>query len=165
MASEAIELKPFKYSKSTFKLSKIDKKINEFKQKRSLMPNLVHSLDASSLCLLVDSFCSLNLLEDRSFFAIHDCFATTINHMEDLINLLKAIYIKTYSEVSYLNNFDKCIRNNIELALGKEAFNSKTGKFYIDYFEGKALKFPDVNTVIIGKVKGEAIKSGMAGLN
>ena len=47
------------------------------KQIASLMPNLIHSLDSSSLCLLHNDFVSSYPEENLSFFSVHDCFVTT----------------------------------------------------------------------------------------
>ena len=54
--SEAIRLKPFKFRKKTFNIKVFNSKPNKSKQKRALMPNLVHSLDAASLSLIVNMF-------------------------------------------------------------------------------------------------------------
>lgn len=40
------------------------------------MPNLVHSLDASSLALLLNSYFNEGL---DNIFTVHDCFAVTAN--------------------------------------------------------------------------------------
>ena len=51
------------------------------------MPNLIHSLDASNIHLLVDK-----LFKDYNKFpiyCIHDCFATLPNQMTDLEERIK----------------------------------------------------------------------------
>jgi DNA-directed RNA polymerase len=169
LKTEAIELKPFKYSNSRFKLNKTMKQINEFKQKRALMPNLVHSLDGASLCLLVDSFYNIynnnnKVKIDTNFYAIHDCFATTYNKFEDLINLLKAVYIKIYIEDDFLIKFDKDIQDYIKSIYGKNSL--KNNKLEIFNENGvNIINFPNVQDIILGKIAASNICNSHAGLN
>jgi len=52
--TETIKIKPFAYTKNIVNLSVLNKtKFNKNKQKIALMPNLIHSLDAASLCLII----------------------------------------------------------------------------------------------------------------
>lgn len=68
------------------------------------MPNLVHSLDATTLILLFHSF----YLEKRkiektlNFYSVHDCFDVTANDVDTLIRLIRNVYINIYSEKRYL---------------------------------------------------------------
>jgi DNA-directed RNA polymerase len=55
--TETIKVKPFYYTKNLLNLKVIKKnKFNIRKQSRALMPNLVHYLDAASLCLVIKNF-------------------------------------------------------------------------------------------------------------
>jgi DNA-directed RNA polymerase len=64
----------------------------------AFMPNLIHSLDAAFLAMFIDLFYKDNNNEMNSFFAFHDCFATTANNIPTLIKLLKIVYINIYSK-------------------------------------------------------------------
>jgi DNA-directed RNA polymerase len=86
------------------------------------MPNLVHSLDATSLALLVDLMKDFNIL---NFFSIHDCFAVTANNAEKLSDYLKIVYSTIYSEDNYLKKLDDNILLNLKLHLG-DNFDEKT---------------------------------------
>jgi DNA-dependent RNA polymerase len=56
-ATEKIKVKPFIYTKNLLNLTIIRKdKFNNGKQKVALMPNLVHSLDAASLCIVINNY-------------------------------------------------------------------------------------------------------------
>ena len=158
--SEAIRLKPFKFRKKTFNIKVLSDKINKRKQIRALMPNLIHSLDGASLCLLINMFYQdkNNFSKKINFFAIHDCFATTANNVTTLIKLIKLVYIKIYSEDSYLETFDKGIVNIIKLQYGNESFDD-TNK--IITVNGSTFKYPDVNQVIKGKIKACQIKKAV----
>ena len=105
-------------------------------------------------------------IKNKNFFAIHDCFATNYNKLDDLINLLKAVYIKTYTEDSFLINFDKGIKNYIKFILGPKAFDEEVGiiKTEINNRVIK-LKLPNVNNVIVGKIAASYIKASYGGIN
>ena len=155
--SEAIRLKPFKYKKNTFTLKIRTKKINKQKQIRALMPNLVHSLDAASLSLIVNIFFNYNEninSEGINFFSIHDCFAVSANNVTTLIKIIKLVYIKIYSEDSYLKRFDQGIINSIKLQFGSESFDDQTKKIKVN---GYNFDYPNVDEVIVGKIKANNI--------
>ncbi len=48
------------------------------------MPNLIHSLDASSLTLLYNKF--TKIYDKPQFLAIHDCFGTTLDKVKNFIS-------------------------------------------------------------------------------
>src|SRR3978361_325201 len=112
MDSVAIRLKPLKYKKNTFTLKTVlPDKIHNAKQIRALMPNLIHSLDAASLTLLVKLFVEQS--NHFQFYAIHDCFVVPCNKVPLLFDLLKAVYISIYLDDNYLRNFDQGLKKNI----------------------------------------------------
>lgn len=155
--SEAIRLKPFKFRSKTFSIKVSSGKVNKRKQIRALMPNLIHSLDAASLCLLINMF-YLNHCDDSkkiNFFAIHDCFAVTANNVTNLIKYIKLVYIKIYSEDSYLEKFDIGIINIIKLHYGNESFDENNKIITVNDI---TFKYPDVNEVIMGKIKAFKIQ-------
>ena len=84
------------------------------------MPNLIHSLDAASLSLLVEIFCNT---QDKfiNIFTVHDCFAVTANNIQNIMNILKQVYI-IYSDDDYLINLDKGIKEFIKFHYGEECF-------------------------------------------
>ena len=55
--SKEIKFKPFSYSKEILKLKILNNdKYNTRKQNLALMPNIIHSLDAASLGMVIDTF-------------------------------------------------------------------------------------------------------------
>lgn len=119
---------------------------NKSKQIRAFMPNLVHSLDAASLALLLDSY----FIDDdsiKNIYTVHDCFAVALNNVSNLMHLLKLTYIKIYSDETYLKRFDKGIRDTIKNIYGDTSFNNKTRDINIPENNIK-LEFPDVNVVL-----------------
>ena len=94
MKLKDVRIKPLNYSNFTFKLKVADKnKLDKEKQIRAFMPNLIHSLDAATLALLVKEFFDNNL-NVKNIYTVHDSFGMTINNVEYIIDLLKeAIFI------------------------------------------------------------------------
>ena len=89
------------------------------------MPNLVHSLDASNIHLMVES------LNKQPIYTIHDCFATTANNMEEIERLVKEAFIEIYfSDVNYLEKMHKNILDQVKSY--NEIKVDVEGKEYID---------------------------------
>lgn len=84
------------------------------KQVRALMPNLIHSLDGSSLSLLYEQFINSFYNEPSQFYSVHDCFGTTCDKVSLLKTILASVYADLYSSDPYLYKFDKSILDSIE---------------------------------------------------
>jgi len=157
---EAIRLKPFRYRKNIYTIKGLIKGINKNKQIRATMPNLIHSLDAASLALIVDNLFLVrqDVSKNINFYSIHDCFAVTANNVVDLIKNIKLVYIKIYSEDSYLKRFDEGIINSIKLQFGDQSFNDVTKEIIVN---GIKLNYPNVDIVIEGKIKSTELMKSM----
>lgn len=104
---------PFRYSKVKLNLKvSIKDKFDKNKQVRSLMPNLIHSLDSSSLSLLYEQFSKS--YKNCQFFSVHDCFGTTCDKVFVLKTILASVYTDIYSSDPYLYKLDKFILDNLE---------------------------------------------------
>lgn len=68
------------------------------------MPNLIHSLDATSMSLLYKIF--TKKYPNPQFFSLHDCFGTTSDKVYILKTLLVSVYTYLYSNDHYLIKFD-----------------------------------------------------------
>ena len=155
IGSKVLKLKPFIFSKNTLNVQIPIKEINSRKQMRGFMPNLVHSLDAATIALLVDLL-KENKIEN--IFTIHDCFAVTANNAERLSNLLKLVYATIYSEDNYLKNLDKGIIFNLKQHLGEENFDVNN---LIIKIKGRApIKYPNILEILGDKlpIQQESIK-------
>jgi DNA-directed RNA polymerase len=107
LETKSTTITPFMYSKAKLNLKvTIKKKFDKNKQIRSLMPNLIHSLDASSLSLLYEKF-NYSYNGDVQFFSVHDCFGTTCDKVFLLKTILASVYTDIYSTDPYLLEFDK----------------------------------------------------------
>lgn len=109
-----IRISPFNFKNFSYTL-KTNKKqqMDNAKNIRAFMPNLIHSLDASSLSLLVNNYFKYYDNEIKNIYGIHDCFATTFNNMSFIVENLKLIYISLYSSKQYLRELDKNIKKNL----------------------------------------------------
>ena len=104
------------------------KMINNKKIKSSLMPNLIHSLDASNIHILCKK---LNLVKTNlSLYTIHDCFATTPNNMEIMERNVKAAFIDIYfKDQSYIEKMHNHIIDQIKSFIEIDIID---GKKYIE---------------------------------
>lgn len=85
------------------------KELNKVKIRRSFMPNLIHSLDASNIHLLISK------LDNMCFYTIHDCFATSANNMLLLDHLVKLTFIEIYlKDGNYLERMHSNIQDQIK---------------------------------------------------
>jgi len=127
-------------------------KLDKVSIKRSFMPNLIHSLDASNIHLLTPK------LNDQPLYTVHDCFATTANNMANLELYVKEAFIEIYfRDGNYLqimhdnlvdqikthskdyfvtnNGEEKIIINDIEYTIPKlpyEFISSEHNKLFIN---------------------------------
>lgn len=69
--------------------------IDAIKSKTALMPNVIHSLDATSLVLLINRL--YKIPNFSNFSSIHDCYATDLNHISLLKSHLTSAYINIYT--------------------------------------------------------------------
>lgn len=61
------------------------------------MPNLIYSLDGTSLNLLYDQFMvSFPKNNNPQFFSVHDCFGTTCDKVFILKTILASVYTDLY---------------------------------------------------------------------
>lgn len=146
-ATTKFKVKPFIYTKDLLTLNIPDKfRFNDRKQIRAFMPNLVHSLDAASLALLVDLFFKD---KNKNFYSIHDCFAVTCNNINQINKLLKLTYYNIYTKESYLIQLDTGILNNIIKHLGLDCYDPKTKLItYQDQDKIIKIQYPDISNLI-----------------
>ena len=146
LLTKTATIKPFTFIKSSFKLRvAYNTKFDLSKQKIALMPNLIHSLDGTSLSLLYHRFFESHK-PIVNFYAIHDCFTTTCDKVDSLIDLLKTVYLSIYTENSYLRKFDQGIIDSILYHYGNDCvYNSDNRTFTIGK---KDYKLYDIEEVL-----------------
>jgi hypothetical protein len=145
---DTIKVKPFKYTKNLLNLSiNLKNEFNQNKQKIALMPNLVHSLDAASLCLVIGNY----FKENNNFFSIHDCFAVPCNKVKILTTLLKSAYCVIYTNNKYLIDFHSNFITNIKRCYGEDSVSldeEKNKLTVITNSEEITVKCPSIKSII-----------------
>jgi len=106
-------------------------------QRTSIIANLINSLDATSLSLLVND---MYYHSGGKFYiyCVHDCYATTIDMVPLLIKCLIEIYMDIYFSSPYLEklhkHFMKILREHVDsnpdlvLKNNNTLYNLKTGE-------------------------------------
>ena len=114
-------------------LNKLDTK----KITSGFMPNLIHSLDASNIHLLIPK------LTDQPLYTVHDCFATTPNNMSELDVLIKESFIQIYfTDGNYLTNMHELLVKQIKDNVS-EIFKNNKGEEYVK-IENKEFVIPQI---------------------
>jgi len=92
--------------------------INYRSIKTGLMPNFIHSLDASNIQLLVKYIKILNI-ENINLYTIHDCFASDYKNMFLIELLVKKSFADLYFKINYLelihNSFLQQIQEHVDI--------------------------------------------------
>jgi DNA-directed RNA polymerase len=159
--SKTLKIRPFAFINSRFSFKTIIKdKFDLRKQSNAAMPNLIHSLDASSIALLYKELSGNNTL---NLYTIHDCFAVTADRVELLINLLKGVYLKIYSDDIYLLTLDKHIKYTILNSFGPTIFSQDQKYIILDNKE--KIAYPKLDKVIDTKICIKSLKQSSLKLN
>ena len=77
-------------------------KLDNSKQVQAIIPNIIHSLDASHLINLI---LKANKENFKPIISVHDCFATLPNKMKELDFKVKKEFIDLYYQINFLNKF------------------------------------------------------------
>jgi DNA-directed RNA polymerase len=84
------------------------------KQNNSIVPNVVHSFDASNIALLVENISSNFTIKKMNLITIHDCFATNANDVDEMILKVKLSFIALYSDRSFIEAYHNFILDFIK---------------------------------------------------
>nr|QWO71408.1 RNA polymerase [Termitomyces sp. K2P1] len=79
------------------------------RQNNAIVPNVVHSFDASNIALLVENISSSFSENQINLLTIHDCFATNANDVEDMILKVKLAFISLYSDKLFIDGYHNFI--------------------------------------------------------
>ena len=105
MASNGVSVKTNLAGKIRYVLLQKEnlKKIDDLRQKLSVSPNFIHSIDASILHFALSKF-------DKNVVAIHDCFGTHANFVGELSEIVKESMINIF-KINVLEEFKECVSN------------------------------------------------------
>jgi DNA-directed RNA polymerase, mitochondrial len=80
---------------------KIDK-LDKNKQVQAIIPNIIHSLDATHLINLINNAITNNF---TNILTVHDCFGTHPNQIDELFFVVKKEFILLYTQDNFLKTF------------------------------------------------------------
>jgi DNA-directed RNA polymerase len=153
LETKSTSIRPFLYSKVKINIQVVNKeRLDRAKQVRALMPNLIHSLDATSMSLLYKNF--YEFYNEPQFLSVHDCFGTTLDKVDTLKTMLASIYMDMYSNDPYLDIFDKSVIDSIEKT-GKLIDREKRIVEIISNGETKIYELHDIEWVKNKNVKNK----------
>jgi DNA-dependent RNA polymerase len=111
--------------RKSYVIQKTISKVNKRKQKQGTIANLIHSMDASNISLLVNNFIKNN--KNINLATVHDCFLTDSNNIEMLHFHVRLAFLRIYQNHDFIESF----HNNL-----------------INYLKNLGIKFNDDNTQI-----------------
>ena len=82
--------------------------------KTGLMPNFIHSLDASNIHILIKNILKYLPKQNINLYTIHDCFASVNDQMDIVETLVRKAFSALYFEKNYLAELDVCLVNQIK---------------------------------------------------
>lgn len=85
--------------------------LDQQKQIRGIVPNLVHSLDASILAFTINIFFKRQLISN--IYTIHDCFASTATNIPLMTDFIREAFIELYSHETYIDNLHQFLMQYI----------------------------------------------------
>lgn len=88
------------------KLDQVDAR----KQANAIIPNVIHSLDASHLHIVVGQLKSHNINE---FLSVHDCFGAHPNNIKVMSELVRVSFANLYSSPHYIDTFHEDVIKNV----------------------------------------------------
>lgn len=95
------------------------------------MPNLIHSLDGANIHLLFKKITVENI-DIKSIYTIHDCFASTPNQMFNLDYLIKLAFIEIYfNNGNYIEKMHNHIIEQIKSYAGINYIGENDKKYII----------------------------------
>lgn len=114
-----------------------DKKIDKAKQAQGIIPNIIHSLDASHIMNLIKT---ASIDKFRPIITVHDCFGTLPSLMGDLEYRVKKEFILLYSKNQFLNDFHQRLIQNLKD--NQLEIVTKNDKSYV-IFKNNLLEIPE----------------------
>ena len=109
--------------------------IDKNKQNQSIVPNIIHSLDASHLINVINNGYSKNI---TPIISIHDCFGTHPNMMNKLANLIRSEFVLLYTQENFLKKYNEKVINSIKD--NNFEIIEKDGNKYVEYYKIKKKK-------------------------
>jgi DNA-directed RNA polymerase len=127
-----MDTKEIKYSvlgkRKSITLNTQNNKVDLRKQNLGVIPNIVHSMDAANISLLIQSILDIN--SNMPIITIHDCFGSTANNVQLLSHHVKYAFLSIYSDKNFVEKYHSFIINYLK-NLGVD-FNEDSTAVYLD---------------------------------
>lgn len=101
--------------------------IDKSKQIQAIIPNVIHSLDASHLINLINSAINEKLYP---VITVHDCFGTHPNKINQLTFLVKKEFVLLYTNPGYLTLFENRLIQSLK-DNNYQIYTDKGGKMFV----------------------------------
>lgn len=123
--------------------------------KTGLMPNFIHSLDATNIHLLIKLILDLNM-NNINLYTIHDCFATDYKNIALLEILIKKSFADIYFNQDYLKFINQLFLKQIEekISIRSEYSEGKTTKYILiqpENIDKSKIKYLNKKSTILTK--------------
>lgn len=119
--------------------------LDKYKTTQSIIPNIIHSLDASHLINVVNYSYPKNV---APIISVHDCFGTHPNKMDKLAKIVRSEFALLYTQENFLEKYHERMINSI-IDNHYEIVDNK-GIKYVSYY---AIKEKDNKRYISNKKK------------
>jgi len=133
-----ISTKLFKQSKKMIIRETLNE-LDRVKQTNAIIPNIIHSLDATHLINLI------NKAQDQGFspiITVHDCFGTHPNKMDELAFMVKREFVLLYSQDNFLETYQNRLIQSIKDNKYEVIFNEEEKSNYV-YNNDNLIKIPN----------------------
>ena len=124
--------------------------LDKRKQVNAIIPNIIHSLDASHLMNIINTAISINM---NNVLPIHDCFGTHPNNLDKLTSIVKKEFILLYTNSNFLElyhqRFIQALIDNNFIVLKDD-----DGKLYVKPLRKKIYlpELPKMGTLELEKI-------------
>ena len=86
-------------------------KLDRLKQTNAIIPNIIHSLDATHLINLINNSVDIGF---APIITVHDCFGTHPNKMDELAFMVKKEFVLLYSQDNFLETYHNRLIQSIK---------------------------------------------------
>lgn len=119
-------------------LNKKSNKVDIAKQNLGVIPNIVHSMDAANISIVIQSILKI----DKHLFilTIHDCFGCNANNVQLLSHHVKYAFLSIYSDKNFIEKYHDFIINYL-INLGV-IFNEDKTIVFLDNVNINVPKYP-----------------------
>jgi len=114
--------------------------MDKLKQSNAIIPNIIHSLDATHLINLINNSVDIGI---APIISVHDCFGTHPNKMDELAFMVKKEFVLLYSQDNFLETYHNRLIQSIKDNNFEVVFSIEDKCNYI-FNNDELMKIPNV---------------------